>query len=149
MKIVKVTNQFYADCKAHGTDKELLFNKNGRPCVLIVQLMYRGKRQKFVVPIRSNIAANTPKNQYFPLPPNASTKTGNRHGIHYIKLFPIDSKYIQKYRIENNLFWMQIKSILDKNEKEIISACQEYLIEYEKGNGHSMSPDIDGIISWL
>lgn len=149
MKIVKVTNQFYEDCKRHGTDKELLFNKNGRPCVLIVQLMYKGKRQKFVVPIRSNITADTPKNQYFPLPPNAATRQGNRHGVHYIKLFPIDSKYIQKYRIDNNLFWLQVKSILDENEKEIIESCQNYLKDYESGMGHTMSPDIDGILSWL
>lgn len=126
-----------------------MFNKNGRPCVLIVQLKYKGKKQDFIVPIRSNIVSNTPKSQYFSLPPNASTKSGNRHGVHYIKLFPINKKYIQKYRINNNQFLLQVKSILDKNEKEIIVSCQNYLKEYENGNGHPMSPDIDGILSWL
>lgn len=149
MQIVKVSDQFYIDCKVHGTDKELLFNKSGRPCVLIVQLKYKGKKQDFIVPIWSNIVSNTPKNQYFPLPPNPSTKSGNRHGVHYIKLFPIDKKYIQKYRINNNQFLLQVKSILDKNETDIISACQCYLTEYENGNKHPMSPDIDGILSWL
>lgn len=40
----------------------------------------------------------------FSLPPNSATKSGKRHGVHYIKLFPIDSKYIQKYRIDNNVY---------------------------------------------
>lgn len=149
MQLVKVGNQFYEECKKRGTDKELLFNKSGRPCVLILKLKYKGQKQKFVVPLRSNIASNTPKEQYFPLPPNSATKAGNRHGVHYIKLFPIDSKYIQKYRIENNAYMQQIKAILDKNEKEIIMACQNYLKECEQGKKNLMTPDIDGILSWM
>ena len=69
--------------------------------------------------------------------------------MHYIKLFPIDSKYIQKYRIENNAYMQQVKSILDKNEKDIITACQNYLYECEQGKKNPMTPDIDGIMSWL
>lgn len=149
MQLVKVGEQFYQECEKHGTDKELLFNKCGRPCVLILKLKYKGQNHKFVVPLRSNIAANTPKNQYFALPPNPATKPENRHGVHYIKLFPIDSRYIQKYRIENNVYMQQVKSILDKNEKDIIIACQNYLHECEQGNMNSMTPDIDGILSWL
>ena len=42
-----------------------------------------------------------------------------------------------------------VKSILDKNECKIINDCQSYLNEYEKGHGSSMTPDIDGILSWL
>jgi len=149
VQLVKVSPQFYQECKNRGVDKELLFNKSGRPCVLIVKLRYKGKNHKFVVPLRSNITSNTPKNQYFSLPPNQTTKVGNRHGVHYIKLFPIDSKYIQKYRIENNTYMQQIKSILDRNEKTIIESCQNYLYEYEQGKRHIMTPDIDGILSWL
>ena len=61
----------------------------------------------------------------------------------------MDKRYVQKYRIENNTYLLQVKSILDKNEKQIISACQEYLKKYEQGLGHFMTPDIDGILSWL
>ena len=43
----------------------------------------------------------------------------------------------------------QVKSIIDKNEKEIVKNCQNYLYEYEQGKGSSMSPDIDGILSWI
>lgn len=42
-----------------------------------------------------------------------------------------------------------IRSILDKNECKIVNACQDYLNEYENGQGSSMTPDIDGILSWL
>lgn len=149
MQLVKVGTQFFEECKKRGTDKELLYNKSGRPCVLILKLKYKGKKYKFVVPIRSNISSNTPKKQYFPLPTNSATKSGNRHGLHYIKMFPIDSKYIQKYKIENNKYMQQIKNIIDKNEKEIIMNCQKYLDEYEQGKGSFMSPDIDGILSWI
>ena len=114
-----------------------------------MKLKYKGQNHKFVVPLRSNIAANTPKNQYFALPSNSATKSGNRHGVHYIKLFPIDSKYIQKFRIENNAYMQQVKSILDKNEKDIIIACQNYLYECNQGKKNPMTPDIDGILSWL
>lgn len=149
MQLVKVNEQFYQECSKRGTDHELLFNKAGRPCVLIVKLKYKGKNHKFVVPLRSNIVANAPKNEYFPLPPNPTTKSGNRHGVHYIKLFPIDSKYVQKYRIENNSYMQTIKGILDKNEKKIISDCQKYLVECEQGKRSPFTPDIDGILSWL
>ena len=149
MNLVKVNSQFFADCVARGTDKELMFNKDGRPCILIMKLKYKGAYHKFAVPLRSNITAAVPKEQYFALPPNSATRPGNRHGIHYIKIFPVDKRYVQKYRIENNTYLLQVKSILDKNEKQIISACQEYLKKYEQGLGHFMTPDIDGILSWL
>ena len=133
----------------HKTDKELMSNKNGRPCILIMNLKYKGIAHKFAVPLRSNIAPDVPKDQYFALPPNSNTKPGYRHGVHYIKIFPIDNKYLQKYRIENNTYLLQVKSILDKNEKQIITACQQYLNKYEQGIGCNMTPDIDGILSWL
>lgn len=149
MQLVKVGNQFYQECKIRGTDQELLFNKGGRPCVLIMRLKYKGENHQFVVPLRSNIPSNVTKDQYFSLPPNSTTKAGNRHGVHYIKLFPIDNKYIQRYRIENNAYMQGIKSILNKNERNIIAACQNYLYEYEQGRKHPNTPDIDGILSWL
>ena len=43
----------------------------------------------------------------------------------------------------------QVKSIIDKNEKEIVKDCQNYLYEYEQGKGSSMSSDIDEILSWI
>ena len=65
MQLVKVGDQFYQECKKQGTDQEMLFNKSGRPCVLIMRLKYKGKNHQFVVPLRSNIPVNVPKAQYY------------------------------------------------------------------------------------
>lgn len=149
MQLVTVGKDFFQECQKHGTDKELLYDKQGRPCVLIINLVYRGQKRTFVVPLRSNIAANVPKEQYFPLPPNTATQSGKRHGLHYIKLFPMDKKYVHPYKISKNPYLIMIKNILDKNEKRIVNDCQNYLNKYEKGQGNGMTPDIDGILSWL
>lgn len=92
MKIVKVIKAFFNECVKHNTYEELLQSDIGRPCVLIVSLLYKNKRHKFVVPFRSNISPSTPNQQYFHLPPNKFTKKNHSHGIHYIKLFPITGK---------------------------------------------------------
>lgn len=149
MRLVKIKQKFYDECRAHNTGEELMFNECGRPCVLIMQLRYKGMQQKFVVPLRSNISGKAPKWQYFSLPPNSDTKKGNSHGVHYIKLFPIKDEYIDTYLIDNDTHKLMIKKILDKNESDIVQACQEYLHQIEQGKKHSMTPDIDGILSWL
>ena len=150
MRIVKVSRSFFNDCIAHGTDRELLFNERGRPCVLILNLTYRGKRHKFIVPIRSNISGTTPEEQYFPLPTTSNTRPGRKHGIHYIKLFPIKDEYVQKYRVNTvDRYWIATQSIINSHEREIVDACQNILNEYDVGNRHPMTPDIDGILAWL
>ena len=149
MKIVKVKKAFYDKCVIKGTADELLFNESGRPCVLLIHMKYKNKLHQFIVPFRSNISDKTPNNQYFHLPPNKNTKKNHSHGLHYIKIFPITDKYIDKYRIEGDSYWKMIQSIVDENEVEIINACKDYLQECEKGNKHYMTPNIDGILSWL
>lgn len=149
MQLVTIGKDFFIKCKEYGTEKELLYNKQGRPCVLLVNLIYKEQKRIFVVPLRSNIAKSVPQNQYFPLPPNASTLPTRRHGIHYIKLFPMDKKYIHPYKISQSAYLIMLKNILDKNESKIVNACQNYLKEYEEGRGSLMTPDIDGILSWL
>lgn len=116
---------------------------------MIVDLVYKGQKHAFVVSLRSNIAKNVTKCQYFPLPPNACTQPGKRHGVHYIKLFPMDRKYVRPYKISQSAYLVMVKNILDKNESKIVNACQDYLNEYEKGQGSSMTPDIDEILAWL
>lgn len=146
MKLVKVSNKFFNKCKTYNVHKELLYNEDGRPSVLLVKLKYKGTYHKFVVPLRSNISPKTPKNQYMPLPPNKNTKPRHSHGIHYIKLFPIEDKYVQTYIISDE-FDLMVKQIIDNNEDIIIAACQSYLIQCEEGKKHFMSPDIDGILA--
>ena len=72
-------------------DRELML-KHNRSCIVVVRLRFRGKRRDFAVPLRSNIAPNVPKDQYFALPPRPMTPPGCRHGIHYIKMFRAPSR---------------------------------------------------------
>lgn len=79
------------------------------------------------------------------MPPNKHTKPGNRHGVHYIKLFPIEKEYINKYVVSGK-YYKTILNILDKKEPDIISSVKEYLAKCESGQKHSMTPNINGII---
>lgn len=148
MKLVKISNDFFEECKKHKLLQELLYNEDGRPSVLIIKLKYKNRYHKFVVPLHSNISPTTPKKQYMSLPPNKKTKKHHFHGIHYIKLFPINDKYVQTYLISDE-FDILIKEIIDKNEYNIVNSCQQYLKECEIGKKHFMTPDIDGIINML
>ena len=151
MKLVKVKYNFFKMCKDAGADtnNQLLHNEAGRPCVLLMKLKYKGKKTDFVVPMKSNITPETDKNTYFPLPPNKRTRSGNFHGVYYVKLFPVTKKYTNPYLYDSDEYLCIVKEILDENEKEIIEACQEYLNSYEKGNKNLYTPDIDAIIDLL
>ena len=148
MRLVKISDAFFEKCIINDTCRELMFNEDGRPGVLLVKLHYRGKYHKFVVPLRSNISSSTPRWQYFSLPPSPRTRSNHSHGAHYIKLFPITDEYIQSY-IVNKPFDRLIKQLLTNREDEIVAACQAYLNQCEHGNKHPMTPDIDGILRWL
>lgn len=151
MELVKVTAEFYEDCNKYGANEnnQLLQNETGRPCVLILALKYKGKKRKFVVPMKSNIKSSEDKKNYFALPPNNRTKSGFHHGIFYIKLFPISDKYINPYYYDNNNFLVNVKKKIDDNEKEIINACQNYLDRYAEGMQNKYTPDIDKIIEFI
>ena len=149
MDLVKVKKEFFIKCKMNGAYKELLISDSGRPCVLLINLKYKGRFLKFVVPIRSNISPNTPKNTFFALPPNSRTKQRHYHGIHYTKMFPIKDEFIDQFLISSNMFLVNIKKIIDANEKDIVCSCQKYLNNYEHGLKVLYSPDIDKILEWL
>lgn len=145
MKIVTIDKKLY---KKYKEDKELLRNAD-RPCVIILKLKYKERKYDFAVPIRSNIPAASPKEHYFALPPRPSTRPKNRHGIHYIKMFPIDKKYMMKYHTKGNIQATMMKAIIDKNAKTIISECQEYLDNYADGKRPQYATDIDYLIKQL
>lgn len=79
MKLVKVNQSFYELIKKNHVE-EIMFNEQGRPCVLPVDLEYKGSIRKFVIPLRSNICPRTPRGQYFSLPPNRNTRAGYHLG---------------------------------------------------------------------
>lgn len=110
-------------------DSEVL-QKSTRPYVLVVRLKYKDACYDFAVPIRSNIPASAPKDQYFALPPRPQTRPKNRHGLHYIKMFPVTKQYLVRYRTEGNSFATLIHDIIEKNSKQIVDECQHYLCIY-------------------
>lgn len=114
MKIVSVHNDLIS---IYSADPEIL-TKSGRPCVLVVRLSYKGKRYDFAIPLRSNIPSGAPKDQYFSLPPRPSAKPHNRHGLHYIKMFPVTEKYLVRYRTEGNASATLYKEIISKNPEK-------------------------------
>lgn len=145
MKLVSINSALFEKYKE---DPEIL-TKSGRPYVLVIRLKYKGAKHDFAVPIRSNIPAAAPKNQYFALPPRPTTRPKNRHGIHYIKMFPVTKKYMIRYRTAGNSFAMLIKSIIDRNTKRIVNDCQAYLDSYSSGNKPQFSTDIDYLLSQI
>lgn len=131
---------------AYTKDPQML-QKAKRPCVMLMNLKYRGRRYTFAIPLRSNIAPNVPKWQYYPLPPRKTTKDRYRHGLHYIKMFPIRREDADLYHTENNMYAALIKAELELGEKEIIKDCQAYLDRYATGEHPMYSTDIDYLIT--
>ena len=144
MKIARINKTLL---EAYSQDKEML-TKSGRPCGIVLKLKYKGEMYNFAVPFRYNISKNTPKNQYFPLPNREATKQYNHHGLHYIKMFPVTNNYIEGYSIGKGRS-KTIKRIIDEHEKEIVTACQEYLINYENGIRPKYSTALDMLIKIL
>ena len=129
-------------------DPEML-QKANRPAALVVQLVYNGRRHDFAVPLRSNITGSVPKNQYFPLPPRPATRPKCRHGIHYIKMFPVKRSWLLPFHTENNMYAAMIKGIIDRNEKQIVKECKEYLARYEAGIRPQFATDLDLLLSLM
>ncbi len=145
MKLVTIDNELI---EKYRVDPQVLY-KSKRPYVLVIRLRYKGKSQDFAVPLRSNIPSSAPKQQYFALPPRPATKPKNRHGIHYIKMFPVDKQYLRRYRTEGNEFATLIQNIIDRNSKQIIQECQDYLTAYELGDHPKFSTNIDLLLDIL
>jgi hypothetical protein len=145
MRLVTINK---AMLKGYAKDSEML-QKADRPCALVLKLIYRGHRYDFAIPMRSNISGSAPKNQYFPLPPRSTTRSGNRHGLHYLKMFPVRRSWLLPFHTENNVYAAMIKAIIDKNEKRIVAACQAYLDRYSSGDIPQFSTDIDFLISQM
>lgn len=145
MKLVSINTNLLEKYKG---DQEVL-TKSGCPYVLVIRLKYKGQKYDFAVPIRSNIPAASPKDQYFALPPRSTTKPRNRHGIHYIKMFPVKKEYLIRYRTKGNAFACLIQSIIDKNTKRIVDDCQNYLNNYAAGRRPQFATDIDFLLKQL
>lgn len=125
-------------------------NGNDRPFLLILSLNYRGNKQSFAIPFRSNIQSNSgTRGTYFPLPTRHSTKIHHAHGLHYIKMFPIEMEYCNKYVIPNKPYDQMLVTFVKKNLKKIIKGAQAYLTDYENGTRHAYGTDIDQLLTAL
>lgn len=145
MKIVSISQEFFDLC---GDDRELMTKRN-RPCIVVIKLRYKGRKRDFAVPLRSNIAPNVPKSQYFALPPRPTTKPGRRHGIHYIKMFPVQKRFQRRFRTEGSRYYETLQRTIDTNTKKIVTDCQAYLDDYEKNGKPKYAVDIDRILKIL
>lgn len=145
MRIVTISeellNVYYED--------EQVLRKQTRPCVLIVRLKYKGEYHTFAVPLRSNIPPFVPRSQFFTLPPRKTTKPGHRHGIHYVKMFPIDEKYAYRFNMGSSKQQRAVMNLIDNNERRIVSECQSYLTAYENGLRPNYCTDIDLLLERL
>lgn len=147
MKIISVEKNM-ADA-LYSVDPEMLLNKKGRPCLLVLKLKYKGRKVDFAVPFRSNIPPAEQKANYFPLPPRSTTRPKHRHGLHLSKMFPIRKQYLQKYHTEGNPALERAEQILRKNEKHIIMQAQAYLDNYSQGRKPPYATDIDLLLAYL
>lgn len=48
-------------------------------------------------------------------------------------MFPVTKEYLIRYRTEGNDFAQLLQTIIDKNTKKIVDACQSYLNQYASG----------------
>lgn len=145
MKLVSISPALLS---VYSQDKEVL-QKTGRPYVAVMRLRYREQHYHFAVPLRSNIPASAPKYQYFALPPRPSTRPRNRHGLHYIKMFPVSRRFFARYRTDGNAFAEMIERIINENERQIILECQQYLDHYAAGERPQFSTDLDLLLRLL
>ena len=140
MRLVSIDPDYLDLLSSH--DREFM-HKHGRPCALVLKLRFRGRRADFAVPLRSNIAPNVPREQYFPLPPRPSTKPRHRHGIHYIKMFPVPKRSLRRFRTEGNPYYEMLRAHIDAHTRDIVRACQAYLEKYEAEGRPRFAVDID------
>lgn len=145
MRLVKIDATLF---EIYREDQEVL-TKTKRPYVLVLRLAYKDDTYDFAVPLRSNISASAPKDQYFPLPTRSTTRSQRRHGLHYIKMFPVTKQFFRRYRTEGNPYATLIQRVINENVHQIVKECQAYLDAYAKGVHPQYSTDIDYLLMQL
>lgn len=123
---------------------------NDRPYLLILKLKYKNNIQSFALPFRSNIQVNkNTKGSYFKLPPRSTTKPYHAHGLHYIKMFPVDISYCHKFTFKETKYNILLQEIIDKNISRIVNEAQEYLNNYENGERPNFCTDIEKMLNTI
>jgi hypothetical protein len=146
LKIVSVKDDFFIENDLRNIESELIPNiENGhnRPYVIVIKLNFKGNEQDFAIPFRSNIAGYRDKSEYFALPPRKETKPRNIHGLHFIKMFPINKDYFIRYNYPtDNASATLTKNFIEKNFTKLIDEAQNYIDKYEEGYRPQFCVDI-------
>jgi len=149
LRIVSVDDKFFKDNDLYNLDNELIpntENNHNRPYVIVLKLKFRDKYQDFAIPFRSNIAGHRDKFEYFALPPRKETKPKNIHGLHFIKMLPIDSAYFIKYNYPTDSSSATLtKQYIQKNLAKLVIEAQNYINKFEGGCRPSLCVDIGKI----
>ena len=153
LRIVSIKDEFFSHHDLYDVDKELLpniENAHNRPYVIVLKLKFRGNNSDFAIPFRSNIAGHRDKVEYFALPPRKETKSKNIHGLHFIKMFPVNSAYFQKYNYTtSNASATRTRQYIQKNLSRLVSEAQHYLEKFEEGYRPSFCVDIGKVYDVL
>lgn len=129
-------------------DSELLDNYNEkRPHILAVTLSYKGEEHLFAIPFRSNISPNAPKWQYYGLPPNRTTKSKHRHGLQFLKMYPVPLEDVTDFDMKSDSYFQMLEMYIEGHEEDIIREAQAYLDGHTNPK-HPMAPDIDKILGY-
>lgn len=64
-------------------------------------------------------------------------------------MFPVTKEYLIRYRTEGNDFAQLLQTIIDKNTKKIVDACQSCLNQYASGQKPPYATDIDYLLTQL
>ena len=147
IRIVAVDERFFSDHGLCSIENELVPNTDvsrNRPYVVVLKLRFRGKFYDFAIPFRSNIAGHRDKFEYFALPPRKETKSGNIHGLHFIKMFPVKKSYLIKYRFpKDNASANLTRSFIKKNLGRLVAGTKTYLEKYQADLRPQFCVDID------
>lgn len=140
MRFKKLKDNYYLALKAK--DDEVLSNHGGnRPYVILANLIYKGKKQTFAIPCRSNINSHVPEHTRFVLPRRHTTRDGNLHGLHYIKLVPANKKLLENVQTNNNT--QLYLDIIEEHISEIENDLQKIINNYEIGIKEEFCTDLE------
>ena len=64
-------------------------------------------------------------------------------------MFPVTNDMLRIYRTEGNVAATMYRAIIDKNQKQIVKECQDYLDKYSMNGKPEYATDIDLLISLM
>lgn len=63
-------------------------------------------------------------------------------------MFPVDKTKVDKFHMDD-MYYKMIHAILNRDERQIVKECQEYLRKYESGIRPAYSTNLDLLIQIL